>query len=629
MKKQLNPTIKAHLIRSALYFLLLLGVLAIPFALAQRQNSAKHKVAAPPAHSASVPAGNRVDTASGISPVSFQLTSRNVSDNKPEAMTFTLLSNVHEIDLTRAGIMPIPFNMPALRNVPDGAVVGSQNAYMATTADVVPPSTTRAVGTLFSGFAPGENVNYFLNGTLAATFAADANGRVGVFLDTPAGSGFATVEGIGQASGKRAGGVVEQSSTAPTSPGLAMAPHALGANGSRTFYLMGTRHPAGTTINIAVDGTVVFTVPSDATGSFLVSAAPAAAPDAPHVFTASTAMIVGSMAGVSVEARADAGDGDMNVTRGFVDRPIVPSGTGGFAALDAEGFVPNETLTLSVCCTGSCTAPADANGALGAFLAVPSGVGNASCVLTGGTSGRVATFEARGDPLATNAPGATTSASTMRTNGSASFLFQFDRLAPSESGTVFIDGVSQSGAGTDASGKGMMTLTGPAAIGPHSVIFAGVTGDLAIAPLYVVCAASYNFTLGTATFVPGVTDIGNHCDDCLTSISLPFPVMLYDQTFTTANAGSNGHLTFGAANASFDVTCSPFGFSGTTYVMAPYWTDQCTDNTGTICSTTCTNCGIFTTTTGSSPNRVFYVDADRLLRANGDNDPIGLRDRSV
>ena len=79
-----------------------------------------------------------------------------------------------------------------------------------------------------------------------------------------------------------------------------------------------------------------------------------------------------------MEARADAGDGDMNVTRGFVDRPIVPSATGGFAALDAEGFFPNETLRLSVCCPGSCTAPADANGALGAFLAIPSGVGNAT-----------------------------------------------------------------------------------------------------------------------------------------------------------------------------------------------------------------------------------------------------------
>ena len=115
MKKQINPTIKAYLIRSAFYFLLLLGVLAIPFALAQRQNSAKQKVAAPPAHSASVPAGNRVDHASGISHVKdFQLTSLSVSDtDNPQAMTFTPLSNVHEIDLTRAGIMPIPFNMPA------------------------------------------------------------------------------------------------------------------------------------------------------------------------------------------------------------------------------------------------------------------------------------------------------------------------------------------------------------------------------------------------------------------------------------------------------------------------------------------------------------------------------------
>jgi hypothetical protein len=37
MKKQLNPNIKAHLLRSAFYLLLLLGVCAIPFALAQRQ----------------------------------------------------------------------------------------------------------------------------------------------------------------------------------------------------------------------------------------------------------------------------------------------------------------------------------------------------------------------------------------------------------------------------------------------------------------------------------------------------------------------------------------------------------------------------------------------------------------
>src|SRR6266704_5267637 len=36
MKKQINPTIKAHLVRGAFYLLLLLAVCAIPFALAQR-----------------------------------------------------------------------------------------------------------------------------------------------------------------------------------------------------------------------------------------------------------------------------------------------------------------------------------------------------------------------------------------------------------------------------------------------------------------------------------------------------------------------------------------------------------------------------------------------------------------
>ena len=38
MKKQINPTIKAHLIRGAFYLLLLMAVCAIPFALAQSRS---------------------------------------------------------------------------------------------------------------------------------------------------------------------------------------------------------------------------------------------------------------------------------------------------------------------------------------------------------------------------------------------------------------------------------------------------------------------------------------------------------------------------------------------------------------------------------------------------------------
>ena len=49
MKKQINPTIKAHLIRGAFYLLLLLAVCAIPFALAQSRNrgTAKRSMATP------------------------------------------------------------------------------------------------------------------------------------------------------------------------------------------------------------------------------------------------------------------------------------------------------------------------------------------------------------------------------------------------------------------------------------------------------------------------------------------------------------------------------------------------------------------------------------------------------
>jgi len=157
------------------------------------------------------------------------------------------------------------------------------------------------------------------------------------------------------------------------------------------------------------------------------------------------------------------------------------------------------------------------------------------------------------------------------------------------------------------------SFTGGTAIGTKLIVvtgFDGVTGDTNTVELADAgggggACTDYTFALDTATFVPGVDDIGSHCDDCDTPITLPFSVTLYDQTFTTANAGSNGHLTFGVDAAGFGITCSPFGIAGTTYVDAPYWGDQCTGACGAI---TCDTCGIFTTTTGTAPNRVFYIE---------------------
>ena len=61
----------------------------------------------------------------------------------------------------------------------------------------------------------------------------------------------------------------------------------------------------------------------------------------------------------------------------------------------------------------------------------------------------------------------------------------------------------------------------------------------------------YTFALGTATFVPGVDDIGLDCDDCGVDVVLPFPVHLYDQDFTQVHVGSNGHATFGNVRRQF------------------------------------------------------------------------------
>ena len=47
MKKQTDPNIKAHLLRSAFYLLLLVAVSVIPFALGQRTTTKQSAVAAP------------------------------------------------------------------------------------------------------------------------------------------------------------------------------------------------------------------------------------------------------------------------------------------------------------------------------------------------------------------------------------------------------------------------------------------------------------------------------------------------------------------------------------------------------------------------------------------------------
>lgn len=74
-----------------------------------------------------------------------------------------------------------------------------------------------------------------------------------------------------------------------------------------------------------------------------------------------------------------------------------------------------------------------------------------------------------------------------------------------------------------------------------------------------------------AVGIQQAVDTGNHCDDCVTNINLPFPVSLYDQQFNTAIVGSNGTLSFTNTNAIPDNECLPT--SDLEFVILPYWDD--------------------------------------------------------
>ncbi len=116
-------------------------------------------------------------------------------------------------------------------------------------------------------------------------------------------------------------------------------------------------------------------------------------------------------------------------------------------------------------------------------------------------------------------------------------------------------------------------------------------------------SANYTITLSKGIFVPGTVDTGNHCDDCNTQISLPFPFRLYDQTFTTAFVDSNGNLGFLNADDSPTNSCLPDLMAN--YAIFPHGDDLCT---GPCAASTCTGCGVFTSVSSTAPNRTFNIE---------------------
>src|SRR5207247_6044562 len=74
-------------------------------------------------------------------------------------------------------------------------------------------------------------------------------------------------------------------------------------------------------------------------------------------------------------------------------------------------------------------------------------------------------------------------------------------------------------------------------------------------PTPTPCVGQYTITQIAGTIVPGTTDIGNHGDDDVTTIALPFPYTLYDQTYTAINLSSDGNAQFTTTDFAWNNIC--------------------------------------------------------------------------
>ena len=454
MKKQIDPTIKAHLIRSAFYVLLLLAVCVIPFALAQRNTN---KRSAPAAHrnpAAAARAFSAVPTAPNLSPWNIVANYPLIIESPAVASDGTLGYSAGGISLgtpqnTFYSYDPVADSWTTLPNLPGGfydapavyaANTNSVYVFGGLDATFTPSNVVQiydiAGGTWTTG-APMPGARYFASGAYDAS-----NGKIYVI------AGFDST-------------FTETSTTWEYDPvantwdtSRANTPIPLGGSGysivGQNIYLAGTWNGgSGSTVHYRYD---------------IVA----------NTWT--------QMADVPVN----------------IYRP------------DAAGIGTNEYLV---------------------------GGGNPDLRPSASKQAR---------KLASTRAPATSYTST----------YIYDTLSDTWS----------SGPNTNVA----HSFTGGTAIGTKLIVvggFDGVTGDTNTVELADAGGAGgtcsdYTFTLETATFVPGVDNIGIDCDDCGVDVPLPFPVQLYDQTFTTtAHVGSNGHCTFGISNDGFGITCSPLGLA--------------------------------------------------------------------
>lgn len=149
-----------------------------------------------------------------------------------------------------------------------------------------------------------------------------------------------------------------------------------------------------------------------------------------------------------------------------------------------------------------------------------------------------------------------------------------------------------------------------ASIGAGAITAVGCNPNAAFTGNYTVegCPPANHYDIAQigGSIEPGTTDVGNHTDDGTTFISFPFSYTVYDQTFNGINVSSNGNAQLTTTDIDWVNVCLPW--SAHDYTILPYWDDQRTDANAGCSSFPGGTCGIFTSVTGTAPNRIFNIE---------------------
>lgn len=362
---------------------------------------------------------------------------------------------------------------------------GTSITTMSVSPEVVPINTTRAAVVSASGYLPGETVGLTILGGGTTNCVADANGICSWFLNS---GGVSTIvlRAVGVTSGRVSFGATQVSASGPFIRPLAAVPHAVAPGG--TFFFYGERFPPNAPVRVFRNGVLQAAAPvADANGRIQFAFTPANNGNTAAVYSVDVAAESGSLVGVSLEERTDAGvtpTADQNSARGFYDRPVVSSATTSATRLYGEGFVPNELVTLSNCGSGS--ANASGNGTLTAFTNLTATPQTVLCVLTG-ASGRVARAAIQASPNATN------SRSLLVAPG-VSVLTVPDILSVMGSGvapgtaTASLDGVNQGPVSVGGDGSFNYGQSKPGTSGLHYVTLIDSAGRETSAAFYLLAS---------------------------------------------------------------------------------------------------------------------------------------------